>query len=78
MFKTFTYTFLDINACHLNPTGGVGRVSPIKPPPAPIKAPPAMHNLFNIAFFRLALETLANPRRCVDPRRRDALEDRIL
>ena len=40
----------------------------------PIKAPP---RLIKIAFLRLALETLADPGRCVDPRRPDALEDRI-
>ena len=50
---------------------------PIKAPPTPIKAPPAMNNFVEIAFLRLALEILADPRRCVDTRRRNALEDRI-
>ena len=39
--------------------------------------PPAIYNFIKVAFLRLALETQADPRRCVDPRRRDALEDRI-
>ena len=55
----------------------LGRGVPINCPQAPIKAPPAMYNFIKIAFLRVALEALADPGRCVDPRRRDALEDRI-
>ena len=46
-------------------------------PPSAYQGPTAIYNFIIIAFLRLALETLADPCRCVDPRRRDALEDRI-
>ena len=61
---------------HLNWSGR--KVYRYQGPPgaAPIKAPPSIYNFIKIAFLRVALEILADPVD-VDPRRHDALEDRI-
>ena len=50
----------------------------IKGAPASIKGPPALANQHQNSIFALALETLADPCRYLDPRRSDALGDCIL
>ena len=54
-------------ALYLHPSL-LGRGESIKAPPIASQAPPAIHDFIKIAFSRLALETLADPRRCIDPR----------